>query len=245
MDALFETHGPRAGSPVGRLDPRVKVVAALALIIIVVSGPRSGWRAFALYFPMLAAAAAAARVPAREVLRRAAWASPFILAAAALFPFSQTGGDFFAPGPWLQALVIALKAYASVLALSLLVLTDRLDRVLGGMRSLGIPAALASVAALAGRFLQLLGDEAARMKRARESRTPGRLRVPRIEVFGRAGAALFLRGWKRAQNVQAAMEARGFDGSFPALDPPRFRMRDAVAAAAFLIPFAVVRVFLP
>lgn len=245
MNAGFEALGAGAKSPVGRLDPRVKIIAVLALIVTVISGPGSGWRPFVFYFPMLAAAVAAARIPASSVLRRIAWASPFILAAAALFPFSQTGGDVFAPGPWRQALVIALKAYASVLALSLLVLTDHLDRLLGAMRSLGIPAALASVAALAGRFLHLLGEEAARMKRARENRTPGRLRVSRIEVVGRAGAALFLRGWKRARTVQAAMEARGFDGSFPVLDPPRFRMRDALAAAAFLAPFLAFRVFLP
>lgn len=245
MDARFEACGPGIGSPVGRLDPRVKLLAALTIIIIVVSGPGTGWRAFVFYFPMLAAAAAAGRVPARDILRRVAWASPFILGAATLFPFSQAGGGFSEPGPWRLALVMALKAYASVLALSLLVLTDSLDRLLGALRSMGFPAALGAIAALAGRFLHLLADEAARMKRARESRTPGRLRVSRVEVVGRAGAALFIRGWKRARNVQAAMEARGFDGSFPVLDPPRFRPRDALAAAAFLTPFVVVRVLLP
>jgi cobalt/nickel transport system permease protein len=241
----LEARDPAVDSPIGRLDPRIKILTALALISIIVSEPRTELRAFVFDFAMLAAAAAVSRIPVREIFRRAGLASPFILAAAVMFPLSQSGGGLLASGPCRQALTMALKAYASVLAMSLFVLTDRLGRLLGAMRSLGFPATLGSVMTLAGRFLDILGDEAVRMKRARESRTPGRLRVSRVQVVGRAGAALFAHGWRRAQAVQAAMEARGFDGSFPDLNPSRLGLRDALAAVAFLVPFVAVRVFLP
>lgn len=247
MDPRFNARGPRIDSPVGRLDPRLKIIVALSVIAIVVSEPRSELRAFGYDFVFLAAAVAASRVPLREIRRRVTRASPFILTAAVLLPLSQTGGrpELLADGPWRQPLAIVLKAYASVLTLSLLVLTERPDRLLGAIRSLGFPAALGSILALAGRYLHTLSEEAALMKRARESRTPGRLRASRIEVTGRAAGALFLRGLRRAQAVQSAMVARGFNGSFPALHPFRLRLRDAIAAAAILLPFIAVRMRVP
>jgi cobalt/nickel transport system permease protein len=227
-------------------DPRIKILAALALVAIIVSGSGTGLRPFLFDFPLMTAAAAACRVSARALFRRAVRATPFILAAAALLPLSQPDAGPIAAGLWRRALVFALKAYASVFALSLLVMTDRLERLLGAMPSLGMPEALGSIMSLAGRFLFLLGEEAARMNRARESRTPGRLRVSRILLLGRAAGALFIRGWKRSRSVQAAMETRGFQGSFPVLNPPpRVRMGDALAAAVFLAPFAAVRIIWP
>ncbi len=247
MDLRLEPRGPGLESPLCRFDPRVKVLAVLAVIIVVVSVPGAEWLSLVVSLAVLAAIAAACRVPAREVLRRAALASPFILLAAVMFPLSRAGSatGWLAPGLWLQASAIALKAYASVLALSLLVLTERFGRIIGAIRSLGFPAALGSAMAVAGSFLGVLGAEAARMNRARESRTPGRLRVSKVGTFGRAAALILLRGWDRSKRVQAAMEGRGFTGSFPDLDPPRVRPRDLVAAAALLVPFIAVRVFLP
>jgi len=246
MEARWDAAGSGAASPLGRIDPRLKILTALAVIVLIVSDRGADLRTFALYFGLLTAALVAARVPALKILRRVAWASPFVLTAAALLPLSLSGesGGLFLPGPWRSALIVILKAYASVLALSLVVLTDRLDRLAGATRSLGLPAALGSVLALAARFLSVLGDEAARMKRARESRIPSRLRVAKTSFFGRAGAALFLRGWWRAQAVRAAMEARGFSGAFPLLEPTRLRLPDALTAAAFIAPFLAVRALL-
>ncbi len=239
-----ETPRTAAGGLIGEADPRAKILSVLAVMIIITSGPRTGVEVLMLDLVMISFFAAASGVPVRDLLRSVGRASPFIVAAALLFPLSQAGAGPSVPDLWRRAIVIALKAYASVTALTLLVMTDRPDRLLGAARSLGLPAGLASIMALAGRFLRVLGDEVARMKRARESRTPGRLRVSRILVFGRLAGALFLRAWKRAGSVQAALEARGFRGLFPVLDPPRFRRRDALAAAVFTMPFAAVRILL-
>jgi cobalt/nickel transport system permease protein len=247
LDLRLEPRAADLGGPLCRFDPRVKVVTVLALIVIVVSFPSAAWRSLALSLAVLAAVAAACRVPAQEILRRVALASPFILMAAVMFPLSQTGAAsrWLAPELWARALAIALKAYASVLALSLLVLTERFGRLMGAIRSLGFPAALGSAMAVAGSFLGILGAEAARMKRARESRTPGRLRASKVGTVGRAAALILLRGWDRSKRVQAAMESRGFTGSLPDLDPYRLRGRDVLAAAALLAPFVAVRVILP
>ncbi len=247
MYPRLDPRGPGLESPLCRFDPRIKVLAVLAVIVVVVSVPGAEWRSLVISLAVLAAVTAACRVPAREILRRAALASPFILLAAAMFPLSQVDAStgWLAPGPWRQALAIGLKAYASVLALSLLVLTERFGRLIGAIRSLGFPPALGSSMAVAGSFLGVLGAEAARMGRARESRTPGRLRVSKVGTFGRAAALILLRGWDRSKRVQAAMESRGFTGSLPDLEMSRVRPRDLAIAAALLAPFLAVRVILP
>ncbi len=219
-------------------------MATLVLLLIILSEPATERLALGLDLAMIAAVIVANRVRFRDVFRRIVWASPFILAAAAMYPLSQSGSGTPAPELWGRAFGLALKAYAAVLAASLLALTDRLDRLLGAFRSLGFPPALSSIALLAGRYLHVLGDEAARMKRARAGRTPGRPRVSRVRDLGATGAALFIRARKRSAAVQMAMEARGFDGSFPDPHPSALRPRDALALV-FLLPFAAVRIFRP
>ena len=65
------------------------------------------------------------------------------------------------------------------------------------------------------------------------------------EAAGQAAAGLVLRARKRARAVQAAMAARGFDGSWPGLEPAALRPRELLAGLALVLPFAAARVFLP
>jgi cobalt/nickel transport system permease protein len=246
MDSRFALPEDRIPSPISRFDARVKIITVLALIVAIASAPRDDWWSPAVSLAVLAALAAACRVPAGGILRRAVLASPFVVMAAVMIPLSRGGAETVWPASqsWRQALALALKAYASILALSLLVLTERMGRLTGAMRSLGLPAAVGSALSIAGSFLGILGEEAVRMKRARESRTPGPLRVSRIAVVGRTAAHLFLRGLDRSKKVQAAMASRGFSGSFPDSERSRIRCRDLLAAATWLVPFVAIRLAL-
>src|SRR5690606_1179253 len=77
-------------SPLHRLDPRVKVVVALLLILGVVATPERAWPAYPLLWTLLGSLAALGGLGAWRVARLATVALPFVLAAAAL-PFTLPG----------------------------------------------------------------------------------------------------------------------------------------------------------
>lgn len=236
--------GPAAAGALETIDPRARLATALGLIVIAVSGPLAPSPGLAAEIVLMAAAGLALRVPARGVLKRMLAASPFILTAAVMLPLSRSGAP--ADGAWSEALAMTMKAYASVLALSLLVLSGKPVRLFQAARSLGFPPAFGSVMTITGSYLGILGHEAQRMKRAMDSRTPvGPPRLPILMLAGRTAGMIFIRGWERAGRVQAAMESRGFNGAMPELDPPRLGLRDILAVAAFLLPFIALRLILP
>jgi cobalt/nickel transport system permease protein len=91
------------------------------------------------------------------------------------------------------------------------------------------------------RYLGVISDEAARMNRARASRSAdpgdgrggGSLRW-RGAVTGHMVGSLFLRSYERSERIYAAMQSRGFDGELRYLPGPPVSTR-AVAGFALAI----------
>lgn len=232
----------RTPSLLSGLDPRAKIVAVAAALLLVVSEPRTAIAPFAGYALAVVALFAAGRVPMRRLGARLLLAAP-VVAGAALFlaVAPRTGGE---GGPRI-ATAMVLKAGTAVALATVLVSIERLHRLLAGLGALGMPAGLTAVAAFMYRYSFVLADEVLRTTRARVSRTPGRLRVGRVEVYGRQAAMVFLRGWRRARRVHQAMASRGFDGVVPPGARMRLGVADVVFVAATVAIFAGVRLGWP
>ena len=71
-------------SLVHRLDPRVKLVLTLALIVAVTAVPHGVWVSLLLFLGTIGIVAALARIPLILILRRSMIAIPFALAAVTL-----------------------------------------------------------------------------------------------------------------------------------------------------------------
>jgi cobalt/nickel transport system permease protein len=237
-----------------RLDPRVKVLSVTAAIIAIVSEPRGDLSAFPVYFALIIVLTVISNLPTVFILTRCLQASPFIIAAAVFYPVSFMlggGGSLNRPlsagGAGAIAAVTAsilLKAYAAVILLTVLISTTGFHRMLWAMRRLKAPKSVCVVSGLMYRYIFLLIDELHRTNRARESRTPGRLRVGPFRVYGNQAAVIFIRGWERAEKVYAAMISRGFTGDFPEGSAGRLRTVYIVYAVIIMLPFIITRVFI-
>ncbi|MBU1185986.1 MAG: hypothetical protein KJ908_03760, partial [Acidobacteria bacterium] len=164
-------------SPLHRLDPRSKLFGFTAALLIIVSEPRGELVPFLFYFALIAALLLISRVPVMFILRRCLNASPFILLAALLLPFSSLLSDREAgltTEVWNFSLSVVLKALAAIILLVLLTSLDKFHRLLKGLRSTGFPAVFTVLAALMYRYIFILNDERLRTQMARLSRTPGR-----------------------------------------------------------------------
>lgn len=219
------------GSPAASLDPRAKVAAVLLTILTISSFPAEPT-------PRFFAAGAYALLPAlaagglRYPLKRCLAATPFI-ATAALLPVVSG-----LPNGSVLALAVGIKAYAAVLLLSALTAATPIDETLRALGALGAPRSLVLTTALMCRYLFVLLDEWRRMSRARECRAAD-ARVNRsFRLLANQAAAVFVRGWERAERVSAAMILRGFNGAFPTLRRRRFSARHWAPAA--VVPLGAI-----
>lgn len=235
----FMKRGPAAvRNRVRRIDVRAKILFAIGGLVVILSEPAGSLRPFWLYFSFLAALLLVTGVPFRVVAKRSAVVLPLVLGAAVLILVGGGGG----PG---NAVSLVLRAFAAVGLISMLVATERVPEILGGLRSLGMPVLFGTLAGFMYRYALLLGDEVVRTDRARRSRTPGRLRVNRFRVYGLQAAVVFGRGWKRSQRVHQAMLARGFNGAFPQARRRRLASADLAFVAASLGALLAVRLWHP
>lgn len=230
-------------SPIHRLDPRVKLVGFLVLIVVCVSTPPYAYAAFAVYLGLETALLALSRLPLKHVLRRMLIVLPFILAVAAFLPFFSKGGGSYNLGPvtvsghGLTVLWnVTAKSTISVLAVILLSSTTSFSDLLKGMERLKVPALITVLLGFIYRYIFVLVDEAQRMRRARDSRGWEGRWLWQAKVIGHMIATLFLRSYERGERVYAAMLARGYDGTARTL----YLYKVGTLEVAFLFLLSVV-----
>jgi cobalt/nickel transport system permease protein len=231
-------------SPVHRLAPEVKIAAALLFTIVVVLTPRTEFVAFAGYAVLLALVAALARVPARWLAQRATIELPFVLLAVAL-PFAGHGERVAWLGLSLSvdglygAWNIVAKGTLGVLASLLLAASTSMRDLILGLDRLRCPQVFTQIATFMLRYLDVLADDARRMRIARLSRGYDPRFLWQAKAFAVGVGALFLRAFERGERVYLAMVSRGYTGRMPRPEHPTPVGQWAVSA---LLPAAAAGV---
>ncbi|KMO99702.1 cobalt ECF transporter T component CbiQ [Streptomyces roseus] len=210
-------------SPVHELPPHCKLAAAFAFVVVVVSTPREAVWAFGLYAVLIAAVAAAARIPAGFLLRRLLIEVPFV-AFAVLMPFVAQGErvevlgmSLSVSGLWGAWNVLA-KGTLGVAASVLLASTTELRALLLGLQRLKLPPLLVQIATFMIRYGDVITDELRRMSIARRSRGFEAGGIRHWGVLAKTAGALFIRSYERGERVHLAMVSRGYAGSMPVID---------------------------
>ena len=210
-------------SPMHRADPRLKFLAIVATILAISLLPVGAFLALALMWGALTAASLLAALGPLRLSRGALIAAPFLLAALPLIfthPEQPLGsiGPFTVSGEGLRIFAtVALKSWLSVQAALLLTFTTPFHDLVDALRDLRLPRILVAIIGFMYRYLAVLGDEGARMQRARAARSAGTARGSigfRARVTGQMVGTLFLRSYERSERIYAAMQARGFSGTF-------------------------------
>lgn len=239
MHAHFlDPYRPRP-SVVHALDARVKFPLAVGFILTTALAPPGAWTVYVLLLAVLLSVVLLSELGLSYVLKRAALALPFVLAALPVL-FTPSGDPVLhvAIGPWTPTIStqglerfasIAAKSWLSVQMAIVLAGATPFPELLAAMRALRIPRLLVAIIGLMWRYLFVLVDEALRLIRAREARS-GHASDPgarsggslawRARVTGGMAGSLFLRSFDRAERIYAAMAARGYDGEVRLLPVP-------------------------
>lgn len=207
----------REGSgPLHRLDARIKLLGALALILGVIAMPVAAWRGYGAVGLLLAFLVGLSGIPPLELARR--WLGLFVLVAFLVVMIAPAHPERARYGLAAVTAGILIKNGLALMTMIVLAGTTPFSRLLAGLRKLGVPAVLVATLQFMERYRHVLVDEVDRMATARRARTFRRRGLLSWTLLGGLIGLLFLRTFERAERVHDAMIARGWDGTIRSLD---------------------------
>jgi cobalt/nickel transport system permease protein len=222
----------------GQVDPRARVLVAVAMAIVVAAAQRPAVLVTALAASGVALALSGLS-PAAVMRRLLPLEVPMLLLVLVL-PLTTHGTPLACFGPLclsreglLLAIKIAIKGNAIVLALAALLGTMEVATLGHALSHLHVPRKLAHLLLLTVRYLDVLHREYLRLRAAMKVRGfRPRMNGHTYRSFGYLVGMLLVHSFDRAERVLAAMKCRGFQGRFYLLDHFAFSRRD--------VPFCVV-----
>lgn len=225
------------------LDPRVKVVGLL-LLIIASSASRSlavigvillGGVALAL-LSRVSPVTLAGRVWAGALLFTGPIALPalFLTAGERIGQVPLVGWDITRQGT-LAALFLLGRVLTSTTLGTVLILTTPWAQVLKALRVLRVPALFVVILGMTYRYIFLMLQTAQDMFESRRSRAIGNLPGPEQRRVAAASVGVLLgKSFQLSNDVYLAMQSRGFRGEVYTLDEFAMTPRDWVALAGFV-----------
>ena len=220
-------------------DPRVKLIAALALLVMVISST-------SIAFPLLVTALGLGvclwlQVPAKHLLVR--FAEPFFLAMVVLLLKTLfSGGVPLATLDlhWLQLTVsrdgllegcrIAARICGAVSLVAALGFATPFTELLAALAWLRLPRGFIEVTVFAWRYLFVLADDAQVIHAAQKNRL-GYVGVRRsCRSLGTLAGALVIKAFDSSQTMTVAMTQRGYDGTLPLMKHRPFRASELLTS---------------
>jgi cobalt/nickel transport system permease protein len=229
------------------LDPRVKVVSILALLIAV-SLSRSLWIIAGIYLLAMILALVSS-IPADFFVKRVWLTLPFFTGMIILPAL------FITPGPPLvqlpfglvitqtgftTALFLLLRVSTSVSLTLLLILTTPWNMVLGALTVLKVPDVFILVLGMTYRYIYLLLHTANDMFLSRKSRVVGRMSsTEERRMLAAISGTLLGKSLNMSGEVYLAMQSRGFRGTIVTLKPFKMKTHDWIWMSIFLTLAAI------
>jgi cobalt ECF transporter T component CbiQ len=229
------------------LDPRVKLIGMLALVIAAALS-RKLWVMAAL-FGLGILLAIASRLSLWSLAKRV-WLVVFgftsMIAAPALFltpgvaVYTMPLGSLAITAQGLRsALLLITRVEAAVTLSTLLVLTTPWMHLLKALRTLMVPVEVIALLAMTHRYVVLLSETANAMFESRQSRMVGKLKGrEQRHLMVNTGGVLLSKTLEIGNQVFLAMQARGFRGEVKLLTDFRLRTWDYLAISGFALAAA-------
>lgn len=242
--ALFAEEIAQADGLLQKLDPRVKIVGLLALILAATLARNIFTILF--IFAIAVLLAVLSRVPIRTLATRA-WLSAlfftgmialpalFLTTGDALFRLPLLGWTITAQGMTTAAYLI-FRVETTVTLSLLLVLCTLWTDVLKALRVLRVPVVFIVILGMTYRYIFVMLETARNMFEARQSRLVGTLGASESRRIAAASVGVLLsKSFYLNSEVYLAMQSRGFRGEVYTLDEFQMRRRDWLALIGFLL----------
>ena len=220
----FSFNEPIEGnSPLHRLDERIKVICAFTVIFCVVF--LMHWQIPVIVFGISVALVFYSRANWKIYFKRLLYPIYIIIFVAIIQPFTMVS-TVVATLPVLNwpiyqagisfGILIFTHCLAAIAVLNLLILITPMERILDSLRWFKIPSVIVDTMMLMFRYISLISEESARIRKAQESRLGYSKKVgvrKKLDNFGTLAGMLMTRSFDRAIKVGDAMISRGYTGA--------------------------------
>ena len=252
MEHLFIDQYSGLDSVIHRLDPRTKIITFITFVILIVLTPPTYFLQFLLYFVIMAALILLSKIPFIFVFKRVLVVIPFVIVMGLFIPFIKEGeiagayslGNIKLNVTYPGLIIfwnICVKAFLSVICLTLMTSTTPFPYFLKGLERLRIPCIFITVLSFMYRYLFVSIDELMRMKQAKDSRTIRPKKFFEIKMLANMLGSLFIRSYERGERVYLAMCSRGFNGRIKTLDNFSFGYKDAIFSIGLTSILVLIR----
>lgn len=219
-----------------KLTPQTRILCVLLLLLAIVLTPNGQWLTWGIYGAGILLILCLTQVTFGVLLKRLAVELSFV-SVVLIGTLFRSGGEVLWQWGWLQVSThgltilgsVFLKSLLSLLLLNLLTLTTPVPALLQALIILRVPPLLVAILASMYRYLGVLIEEFASMRRAAISRNLMARKMWQRLVIGNTIGSLFIRTYERGDRVHQAMISRGYKGLPPTRDLPKNRKRDLLA----------------
>ena len=236
--------------PVTRIDPRVKLVSALALLVMVISCKGTGFPL--LVFVLCLGFCRNLGISVRTLAFR--FSEPLFIAvmvlilkvffagSVPLFSLSLCGLELIGHrGGLLEGVRIACRILGGVSLLATVGFSTPFTELMAALSWLKVPQVLIDVALFAWRYLFLLLEDAQIVYHAQRNRL-GYVGYRRgLSSFGTLAGVLVIKAFDNSQSITTAMVQRGYDGDMPMLLHKPFKAPEVAFALLLVLGMAAIR----
>lgn len=230
-----------------KLHPVVKLLVAIAYIIIVISYEKYVIIGLLplIFYPIVMITIA--EIPLELIMGGLTVAIPLVLGIGIFNPLLDKEAAAIVLGIKVSAGIISLvslliKCILAVSATIILISTTGINKLAAALHSLHIPRVFIVQLLLTFRYISVLVDEASRAYNAYSLRAPGHKGISK-PLWGAFLGQLLLRTFDRAQRVYQAMKLRGFRNEYYGVVVPRISIRDLAYLAFWLVLFIISRLY--
>lgn len=236
--------------PIAQLDPRVKVLTALALLVMVISCQ-------GLAFPLLVSALSLALcfklgIAGRTLALR--FSEPLFIVATLvvlklfttghvpLFSLHLAGVELVGHRDGLlEGVRIAARMTGGVSLLALVGFSTPFTELVAALSWFKVPHVLIEIALFAWRYLFLLLEDAQVVYNAQRNRLGYAGCRRGLRSFGTLAGVLVIKAFDNSQIITTAMVQRGYDGRMPMLVQKPIRMGEVMSALVIVLGMGVIR----
>jgi cobalt/nickel transport system permease protein len=233
------------------IDPRVKLVTALVLLVMVISCQ-------GLFFPLLVSLLCLGLclnlgIPVKTLALR--FSEPLFIAATVLllklffsgslplFSFDFAGIELTGHRDGLmEGVRVASRIVGGVSLLAVVGFATPFTELMAALSWLRVPQVLVDVALFAWRYLFLLLEDAQVVYNAQKNRLGYTGYRRGLSSFGTLAGVLVIKAFDNSQNITTAMVQRGYDGQMPLLLHRPFKRAEVACALLLVLGLGLVRV---
>ena len=240
MDALAARD-----TPVHRLHPLAKLLAAVGYILTVVSFDKYDLTGLIVMVLYPVALFQLSGIPVGTCFRKLRIVLPLVMAVGLLNPFFDRApafaiGNMVVTGGVLSMLTLMLKGVFCLMASFLLIATTGIDSLCAALRMLHVPSMLVTLLLLTYRYVGVMTEELSVMTDAYHLRAPGQKGIHH-SAWGSFLGQLLLRSMDRAEELYSSMQLRGFHGEFQYAPVPDISVKDGLWLLAWILVFVLFR----